>query len=306
MRCAGCDHILWNHPAPADGAPRTCPECGRRYAVADFEFAPGKVEFHCPSCDQTYFGTSATGHLQPSAFDCVSCGRHLTEEQCSVRPHGDVDLAEPMLREPLPWLEAGGVFSRWWRTTTISITRAARLPSMLRAQPALGPALVYLAINSWISAAVGAFFGIAWFLLTIGVFSAAGGGGFPGLMTPGMMPQLITQIAAFLLAPVFTLVIAASTACFAALPGGRFGADFRRFLEILAYATGNLLFGIIPFCGALIAYLLWIVQAGQGIAESSPRGRAAAPVILAIVGFLIGVAIVTVGSFAVSMLAIGL
>ena len=85
MRCKHCDHVLWNQPAPAPGAQRVCSECGEPYQPGDFRFARGKVRFCCPQCDTGYYGTSAEGHLEPAAFDCVGCGRHLTMNDC-VKP----------------------------------------------------------------------------------------------------------------------------------------------------------------------------------------------------------------------------
>lgn len=300
MRCAGCDHILWNHPAPADGAPRACPECGRPYTVAEFEFVPGRVEFRCPSCDMAYFGTSATGHLEPPAFDCLGCGAPIQEERCTLRPHGADGVVAPMLREPLPWLEPGGLAGRWWRTTRISITRGAQLPSMLRPEPALGPALAYLAINAWLVAAVGAAYSLGWVAFVSGVMTVGQGG--PFRIIPGTLGQIVVQGVVLATAPLFMLAVAALTACFAALPGGRFAADFRRFLEILAYATGNLVFGVVPICGGAVGFVLWIVQGAQGIAEASPRGRATGPVVLAIVGFVVGISVYGVASVAVGLL----
>ena len=286
MRCGGCDQILWNHPAPSDGSPRACPECGRPYVVASYDFVPGKVEFQCPSCAQPYFGTTATGHLDPPAFDCVGCGTPLTEERCTLRPAGGSDLTEPMLREPLPWLEPGGRAARWWRTTRISLTQGPRLPSMLRATPQVGPALLYLAINSWIAAAAGLVFAMIWIAIT-----SVGAGNLAIMATSSRdwIVQLLMQGLLFVVAPLFTIAVAATTACLAALPGGRFKSGFRRHLEIFSFASGSIVLGVIPVCGGFIGYVLWIVQGAQAIAAAAPRGQATGAVILAIVGFLVGV-----------------
>lgn len=291
MRCPRCEHILWNHPAPIDGSPRACPECGRPYAIAEFEFARGKVEFQCPTCAQAYFGDSPAGRLSPSEFSCVRCGERVDEERCTLRPHGGdgTDAAHAMLREPLPWLLAGPLPERWWRTTRLAISAGPRLAAMLRPEPALKEALAYLAVSAWIGSVVPLLFSLA----VAALDAAATGTAIGGVLGRSGGTGLALQGFFFLIAPGYAIVVAGIAAALSAIPGGRSDRSrFRRHLEILAYAGGSLAFGLIPFCGGVVSYVLWIVQGAQGVAAYAPRGQAVGPAILTAVGFLIAISIV--------------
>lgn len=66
MRCKKCDYRLWNLPS------RVCPECGQPFRPSEFEFPVNSVQFRCPHCNQSYYGTGEKGHLVPIEFECVS------------------------------------------------------------------------------------------------------------------------------------------------------------------------------------------------------------------------------------------
>jgi hypothetical protein len=85
MRCQQCEYRLWNLTS------RQCPECGTPFAPSEFDFAPNTVRFCCPHCDQDYYGTSASGHLVPDAFDCVRCHNFIRMDEMVMRPAEGVE-----------------------------------------------------------------------------------------------------------------------------------------------------------------------------------------------------------------------
>jgi hypothetical protein len=52
MRCVTCGYALWNLNQPR------CPECGRSFAVTDWDFAPGSVSFACAGCGASLYESS--------------------------------------------------------------------------------------------------------------------------------------------------------------------------------------------------------------------------------------------------------
>lgn len=127
MKCRTCGYRLWQLPA------RRCPECGTDYRPSDYEFVPNSVEFHCPHCRQPYYGTGPKGHLAPSEFNCVTCGRHVTMDEMILSPAPGTSEEQTSLR--LPWLERR---ERGWLRAWLSTARIALFaPSQLmKAVPA--------------------------------------------------------------------------------------------------------------------------------------------------------------------------
>ena len=293
MHCRNCQHVLWNAPAPQPGAPRVCPECGTGYSVADYEFAPGKVEFHCPHCDQAYFGTSSKGHLEPTEFQCTACGGEVSMERCVLRPHGSVDSTQAMLEQPLPWLEGGSIFVRWWNMIGVGLKKSARVPAMIGNRDLFSESLGFLAFNTAISNIVTVMFGVGALVLA-GVIAGGVGTGFtfgPGgwATTPGSTPLAIgLQLANFILIPVMMIAVSMLGALFASFAGAPHGLTFRRAFTIVSFASGGYALNLIPFCGGLLGLIFWAVGASTAIAAALPRGQATGPVILGLVGAMIG------------------
>ena len=293
MHCRNCQHVLWNAPAPQPDAPRVCPECGTGYSVAEYEFAPGKVEFHCPHCDQAYFGTSAKGHLEPSEFQCTACGGEVSMERCVLRPHGSMDSTQAMLEQPLAWVESGNIFARWWAMVGIGLKKSARVPAMIGNRDLFSESLGFLAFNTAISNIVSVLFGLGALLFAILVTGGVGntvsfGTGGWGV-TPGSPAVAIgLQLAQFFLVPVMMIAVTALGALFASFAGAAHGLTFRRAFTIVSFASGGYALNLIPFCGGLLGLIFWAVGASTAIAAALPRGQAAGPVILGLVGALIG------------------
>ncbi|MBM4107655.1 MAG: hypothetical protein FJ255_02405 [Phycisphaerae bacterium] len=121
MRCKTCQYPLW------EIRERICPECGSPFKPSDFDFVPNSVQFRCPHCNQSYYGTDARGHLVPSEFDCVSCGRHLRMDDAVLLPTEGV--AEEVTRANTnPWLDGKGRWvTRWLTTVAMALFSPVRL-----------------------------------------------------------------------------------------------------------------------------------------------------------------------------------
>ncbi len=98
MHCRNCDYPLWNLTTSI------CPECGVVFAPSEFEFVPNSVQFCCPHCQQTYYGTDQKGHLAPQHFDCVTCGQHVHMDRMVLLPAEGVAEARTK-PDANPWLE---------------------------------------------------------------------------------------------------------------------------------------------------------------------------------------------------------
>ena len=134
MKCKSCGYRLWNI------ASRQCPECGTHFMPSDFEFTPNAVQYLCPHCHQSYYGTDEKGHLVPPVFDCVNCQQHVDMDQMILLPTEGVTEEKTRLMFN-PWCddkEERGALSRWWQTFAKSLTSPARL---MEATPATSSSL---------------------------------------------------------------------------------------------------------------------------------------------------------------------
>lgn len=276
MRCLSCDHVLWNLPAPSDGTPRACPECGDAYRVADYRFSTGKVEFRCPHCEHAHAGTPPRGLPPQASFDCAGCGRTISTESCILRPVGVEDERDAIVTKRLPWLESGSFPVRWWRTMTLGFSRGAEVHEMLgRRAPVLSAAL-FMCATCWITAGIG-------FLVSV----AAIAGLFARIGLPARAPAPAIAAAAFIGAPALSLACAAAAATLVhwVSPAPRLG--FARAFSLIAFSSGGLFLGlVVPFAGIVIAPIVWTIQASYAVAAAMPRGRATAAVLAVIVGIL--------------------
>ena len=80
MKCQNCGYLLFNLPRPV------CPECGRSFDVAVYQFEPGAVSFKCPHCDREYYGTDARGLPHPREFECRGCSQQIALREMCVAP----------------------------------------------------------------------------------------------------------------------------------------------------------------------------------------------------------------------------
>ncbi|MDG2020356.1 MAG: hypothetical protein P8J59_00245, partial [Phycisphaerales bacterium] len=168
MHCLKCDYPLWNL------APGFCPECGESFDPTGHEFVVGRVRFCCPDCDQTYYGDGANGHLQPDEFDCVSCGRHISERECVIRPlDGDDEIKSTLA----PWYQQNlGFFSRFFRTCGWSMVRPVELGKGTPLTGSTAGTIGFTVLIQLLGVVVGGFPLIAMVML-VPMFAGGRGGG---------------------------------------------------------------------------------------------------------------------------------
>ncbi|MFN7020595.1 MAG: hypothetical protein ACK4WH_04605 [Phycisphaerales bacterium] len=116
MRCKTCNYPLWQIRA------RVCPECGSPFKPGDFEFVVNSVQFRCPHCEQDYYGTGPRGHIEPSEFDCIGCGRRIGLDEMVLLPTEGVDETRTLPGRN-PWVERreNTWVGAWFRTVGMAI-----------------------------------------------------------------------------------------------------------------------------------------------------------------------------------------
>ncbi len=152
MNCKTCNYPLWNMKQ------RRCPECGAEFRISDFKFVPNSVQFRCPHCEQSYYGTdAANGHIIPRQFTCVRCGQAIGIEEMVLVPTEGVP-EKKTVGDKHPWLDReGSFFMAWARTVFRSCFQPLRLVDATRPQASV--------MQSW------------HFLVSTLVLTALGGGG---------------------------------------------------------------------------------------------------------------------------------
>lgn len=188
MNCKTCDYPLWNLRA------RECPECGAPYLPSQYRFVANSVRFCCKHCGQDYYGTSPAGHLVPTAFDCVRCGRHVHMDEMVLLPTEGVSELQTR-QDEMPWLERGriGRVRAWLATVYQGMFMPARLITATPVEAPAGAALWYAAVTLAIAIAPTA-------LVLLSLFGIAG----PAPMAAMMMllgPFMIYAVGGLLVWP---------------------------------------------------------------------------------------------------------
>jgi hypothetical protein len=292
MRCKQCDYPLWNLRS------RQCPECGRPFQPSEFEFVSNSVRFCCPHCNQDYYGTGTKGHLVPSEFTCVRCHHNIRMDDMVLLPTEGVQ-EEQTVTDVMPWLDSrpgqgarGRPLSSYFVTTFRVLFEPGRLARAMPAEPALGRAIVYAAICSFLPPLVGA----SGMLL----FAAFVPGGV--MVLAGMMGLLLGATA---MAGVLLALWIASAHAVLRLTGPTQGS-IARTAEPLCYGTaGNLLSGI-PCIGIYFGWIGWIwggVAASIMLAQRQRvgGGRAALAVFTFPVLLFLGLIVLIVALFIPAM-----
>ncbi|GMV97536.1 MAG: hypothetical protein AMXMBFR83_18940 [Phycisphaerae bacterium] len=175
MRCRQCEYRLWALRT------RECPECGRPFAPSEYEFVPGSVRFACPHCDQSYYGTAANGHLVPTEFDCVSCGRHVHMDEMVLFPAEGIEEERTRL-EAMPWLDRKnrGFVRAWFRTLGMALVAPGRLMVLTPAGRSVGQAWWFAVVTQLIFSLTA---GLTVMILPLLLVAGLGRGGGPGPMS---------------------------------------------------------------------------------------------------------------------------
>lgn len=185
MKCKACEYPLWNLAA------RVCPECGRPFAPSEFEFVANSVRFCCPGCSQDYYGTGMQGHLEPSEFDCVRCGRHIRMDEMILLPTEGV-REEQTEADVMPWLrwQQIGAVKAWASTLWRSLVDPVRLA---RTMPGEGGTLWAMCFAG-LSVALFSVLTVA-AIVAFALFAMPGGGGANAFEAIGWFLGMIAVVA---------------------------------------------------------------------------------------------------------------
>ena len=260
MRCRECDYPLWNLKN------RQCPECGSQYAPDLYDFRPNSVRFCCPHCDQAYYGTDARGHLEPSVFDCVTCGRHLSMNDMVLLPAEGLQEMHTRVASNR-WLERHrtGRFKSWCSTIGQSLISPGQLmkgtpveSSMKQAWWFFTVTMVAILVVSFIPAAC---FMVGFPFLLSSSGSAPAGGPGPGLLA-GMMAGMTAVIFVIVVPAMLLFVVVWGLVAHGLLTLGGSGHEtIRRTFQALCYSSGAYVTSVIPCLGGYVAPVWWLVSA---------------------------------------------
>ena len=302
MRCLKCQYPLW------DLKPGACPECGELFDPTVHLFKPGSVRFCCPHCDQAYFGDGEGGHLYPTSFDCVGCGRAIDESECIIRPREDGSHEDRTVPDLSPWHDSERTaWKRFWGTVGMSMVRPGALGRGLPRDAKLrGGFWFFVLVNTMaLVFGLGPFF-LAVFLAPL-VFGG-GGGGFGGapplfaLVIPLGLLLLLWIPVLFIGLCIYGGIIHLVLKLSGSTTGG-----FGRTLTSIGFSTGPLMIGAVPFLGYCLQTpaQIWVIVTTiilltQSQAVSGVRATFAVltPVFLGIVLYVVFLGIMMFGTAA--------
>ncbi len=153
MRCRTCDYPLWRTTR------RHCPECGTAFRPSEYRFEPAAVLFRCPHCSEGYYGTGRDGQLEPSHFDCASCGMAIETDQMSLEPAPGVDeaLTGP---PPNPWAtrQQRGMIRAWFQSSLAILGAPSAFIGGLPANTPVSESVLFAGITATLGAVIGLLF----------------------------------------------------------------------------------------------------------------------------------------------------
>lgn len=278
MRCKNCESLLWKQPPAAAGQERRCSECGTPYRPSEFDFVRSKVRFACPHCATGYYGTSERGHLEPAAFECVTCHNAITMDECVLEPEGVEQESEAMQRTGIPWLEGRRGVRAWGATVLLGIVKPAHISGFLPQRQRAAAAMWFLCIQSWL-----AMFPLVCCCAAFGFTASTAGGATSGQLWWRILTVVLTVL---VVAPVAASACVASAALFARFAGQREEGGYAKDIETACYASGPLLAIAVPGYGWVLLPW-WFVAASIALAYARPQGNRLAAGILACIGFVV-------------------
>ena len=296
MNCKTCEYPLWNLAA------RQCPECGSPFKPSDYEFALNSVRFCCPDCRQPYYGTGDKGHLVPTDFACVRCGRGLQMDEMILLPTEGVQESQTKAEE-MPWLVRAkiGRFKAWFATMGRAMADPGRLVELVPENRSAWEAIWYGVVTNMI------------FLVTnLGVFflpgmllPAMGRGGGKGLAIAG---GIVAAAALLVLLPLMVILLWGALSHMILVATGGTRHPIARTYHAIGFSAGTNVLMAIPcmFFLSPIVLIWWVITAGimlhraQGTrAWRSVAAIAAPPALLVAAG--IGLIAVSVASRAAAV-----
>lgn len=258
MRCRSCNYPLWNLSA------RNCPECGDPFYPSEYQFKPNSVEFRCPHCAQTYYGTSPEGHLVPRTFACVQCNTMIGMDSMVLVAAPGVD-PENVIPEHMPWIRRAHTGRRkaWWKTSILGMINPVLLARVTPENAGLGAAWKFTIVNVSLVLVL-PYLLLAGVIVLFGLITALGGGGAPGGGLAFLLMLLGTYALFFLALIIIQLIFVAIwipvTHAFLRITGSVQHPMRATSLSIL-YTSGANLPNIIP-CVNYISWLWWPITAG--------------------------------------------
>ena len=258
MRCKHCDYALWNLKA------RLCPECGTPFRPSEHEFAPGKIQFRCPHCEQKYFGTSDRGHLEPSHFECSNCGNRIHMDEMIVAPAEGITEQQTAV-DRMPWLERGEgrVFKAWFAMIKWAMIEPHRLIRATPADTSIGRAWLFGLVTAVIFLTFGAYIP----LLIYGTALSFGPGqsGFSGLWFS--IGGIATIVFGSLAIGLYILAWAGIAHGILRVTG-RTAHTFRRTCHAICYSAPAGVVLAVPCCNILFGLVWWIASAAIMVKEA--------------------------------------
>ena len=258
MRCKSCGYSLWNIKA------RQCPECGTQFRPSEHEFAPGKIQFRCPHCDQKYFGTSDRGHLEPSHFECSNCGKRIHMDGMIVAPAEGITEQQTAV-DRMPWLERGEgrVFKAWFAMIKWAMIEPHRVIRATPADTSIGRAWLFGLCTAVIFLTFGAYIP----LLVYGAAVSFGPGqsGFGGLWFS--IGGIGTIVFGSLAVGLYLLTWAGIAHGILRITG-KTAHTFRRTCHAICYSAPAGVVLAVPCCNILFGLVWWIASAAIMVKET--------------------------------------
>jgi hypothetical protein len=236
MRCRECDYPLWNLKT------RQCPECGSQFAPEQFDFRPNSVRFCCPHCEQAYYGTDVRGHLEPSAFACVTCGRSLSMNDMVLLPAEGLEETHTQVAVNR-WLERHrtGRFKAWCSVIGQSLISPGQLMKGTPVESSMKQAWWFLTVTI-VAVMVVSFIPALCFVVGLPYLMSASGSVPAGGPGPGMMAGMMGGMTVVM----FVIVVPATL------------------LYVLVWglaSSGVYVTSVIPCLGGYVAPVWWVVSA---------------------------------------------
>jgi len=250
MRCKECDYPLWNLTT------RICPECGTPFKPSEFAFKAYKVEFHCPECAQTYFGTNADGHLEPKEFECVKCGEHISMDEMVLRPAPGLSESQTEAYT-MPWLDRKrrGFIKAWFTTTLHAMVFPTTLMKGVPANASVGEAWLFALLSMVVFIAVG----VAAPVAGIGLISML------GRFDPMFFIMASIAIPAGVLSTAISILLWGAMAHGLLRVTGSCASTIGRTYQAMCYSIGPMAISSIPclgwYCLSYAGWIWWLVCA---------------------------------------------
>ncbi len=296
MRCTHCDYLLFNLTQP------TCPECGRSFDIGWYRFEPAAVSFHCPHCDQAYYGNDAQGLPTPRAFTCVGCNHPIHLNLLRVVPQRPDAVGRRIDETPWDQRRANGTFRAWWATLKMVMVKPTEF-FRLQANPSISDAWFFSFISMCVGLAAVGLYQVVFLGLFAGLgMFAAGAAPMPWGFV--ILPMLGGMVFGALLGPFIYGGIFACTihmALFFLAPQRR---EMGRTFRAAIYCMGPYAVCVIPMCGSSIAGVWMLVSLICAVKEvHQTNGWVAALAVLWPVVLLVGCYILLVAALLLGALA---